>query len=144
MHDAEPTEIEAGAPEYLPAPQAMQVEAPTSGKFGKYLPACRVREPAVACVTARYSRTQCAREEITVSAVDGLSRANLRGRHEDGQAHDRPCASPIHPPPRIGTSLSSSAAPPFSPERHTSRAPRTLQVFAPRFFTKKIEVCCDR
>ena len=45
-HDAEPTEIEAGAPEYLPAPQAMQVEAPTSGKFGKYLPACRVREPS--------------------------------------------------------------------------------------------------
>jgi len=43
-HDAEPTEIEAGAPEYLPAPQAMQVEAPTSGEFGKYLPASQLKQ----------------------------------------------------------------------------------------------------
>ena len=71
------------------------------------------------------------REEITVSAVDGLSRATC----EDGQAHDRPCASPIHPPPRIGTSLLPSAVPPFSPD-----AIRRV-----RFFTKKIEVLnCDR
>ena len=60
-HDVEPTEIEAGAPEYLPAvqsvqtvesvpaayfpaPQVMQVEAPTSGEFGKYLPASQLKQ----------------------------------------------------------------------------------------------------
>ena len=30
--------------EYLPAPQVMQVEAPTSGEFGKYLPASQLKQ----------------------------------------------------------------------------------------------------